>query len=103
MYIRRPLCLFGILFAAVLTVILHLSGEKDVLSGKESTLDGRHKVFEGTVRGIEEKNNRLIVQIGHIILSKRRSKNKRQAAYRNKSQGGRHIPADGRGGQQRTV
>lgn len=69
MYIRRPLCLFGILFAAVLTVILHLSGEKDVLSGKESTLDGRHKVFEGTVRGIEEKNNRLIVQIGSISVS----------------------------------
>lgn len=69
MYIRRPLCLFGILFATVLTAILYLSGEREMLSGRESSLDGRHQIFEGTVRGIEEKNNRLIVQIGNISVS----------------------------------
>lgn len=69
MYIRRPLCLFGVLFAAVLTVVLYLSGERDALSGRQTVLDGKKLVFEGTVRGIEEKNNRLIVQIGSISVS----------------------------------
>lgn len=69
MYLRRPLCVFCLLFTALLTGLLYISGEKDALTPKETSLTGRRHEFEGTVEGIEEKNDRLILRIKNISIS----------------------------------
>ncbi len=69
MYLRRPLCVFCLLFTALLTGLLYISGEKNTLTPNEPSITGRHLDFEGTVEGIEEKNDRLVLQIKNISIS----------------------------------
>ena len=69
MYLRRPLCVFCLLFTALLTGLLYISGEKNTLTPNEPSITGRHLGFEGTVEGIDEKNDRLVLQIKNISIS----------------------------------
>lgn len=69
MYIRRPLCVFALLFTMILTILLYISGEEQRLLGTGCKYDGRRICFEGTVKSIEEKNNRSVLQLSNISIS----------------------------------
>ncbi|MBR4719522.1 MAG: DNA internalization-related competence protein ComEC/Rec2 [Lachnospiraceae bacterium] len=69
MHIRRPLCVFSLFFTAVLLAILFATGEEGRLVEGGDALDGKSLTFEGTIEGIEEKNNRSVLQIKDISVS----------------------------------
>lgn len=67
MYIRRPLCVFCLLFVLVLSVISVITGMDGPHEDRE--LDGLNLRFKGTIKQIEHKNNNLILHIKDIYFT----------------------------------
>lgn len=66
MYIRRPLCVFSLLFVLFLAMITHFTGRDH--TGVDPSVNGRRIEFRGTVKNIEYKNHNHIIHIKDIYF-----------------------------------
>lgn len=69
MHIRRPLCVFSLLFAAVLVMLLCILQRDKKAWPQDTSLDGRYLSFEGTIKEIKEKNDKTVIQITNISIT----------------------------------
>ena len=61
MYLRRPLCVFTLLFVLMLTILRILFGDSG--GGGHDKYAGREITVEGTVKSIENKNGRSVIHL----------------------------------------
>ncbi len=69
MYLRRPLCAFCLLFALCLSIVMRCSGSEERDSTGQSRHEGERVTFTGRIRSMEDKDNRLILQIENTSIS----------------------------------
>ncbi|MCR5233202.1 MAG: ComEC/Rec2 family competence protein [Lachnospiraceae bacterium] len=63
MYIRRPLCVFSLLFVLILAAIMSINGSIGTQETDTTRIEGRVITVNGTIRRIEDKNNKTVVHI----------------------------------------
>ncbi|MCR5420942.1 MAG: ComEC/Rec2 family competence protein [Lachnospiraceae bacterium] len=61
MYIKRPLCIFSLIFVLLLTLILCLF--RETTETDEALVSGQELIIEGKIFKIEEKNNKHIIHL----------------------------------------
>ena len=66
MYIRRPLCVFSLLFVLILSGVMAVTGRAGPYEAKE--YDGQELEFTGRIKQIDHKDHNMILHIKNILL-----------------------------------
>ena len=63
MHIRRPVCVFALLFVCILTILMLVTGSPGNGRVPDGRYDGRVLSVEGTVKRIETKNDKSLIHL----------------------------------------